>query len=165
MPFCRWIIKLGQEYFSLRRLATMPTTPWCHTSLESTRALRSCWGRNSICSTAWAKMSCSTAWRSRLRPHSSRAMRSASSGSPVSSRSAASSASPMRPAALIRGARTKPICTEEISRSASPVSRSRAWRPRKSELPMASSPRWTMVRFSSVICITSATVPMAARVQ
>ena len=26
LPF-RWIIKLGREYFSLRRLATMPTTP------------------------------------------------------------------------------------------------------------------------------------------
>ena len=71
----------------------------------------------------------------------------------------------MRPAALIRGARTKPIWMEETSRSASPVSRSRACRPRKSVLPMASSPRQTMVRFSPVMGITSATVPMAARVQ
>ncbi len=38
-------MKLGQEYFSLRREATMPTTPWCQPSLARTRALRSLWGR------------------------------------------------------------------------------------------------------------------------
>ena len=42
-----------------------------------------------------------------------------------SSSSAALSAAPMRPAALIRGASTKPICTEEISFPLRPASRSR----------------------------------------
>lgn len=32
-------MKLGQAYFSLRREATIPTTPWCQSSLERTRAL------------------------------------------------------------------------------------------------------------------------------
>ena len=64
MPFCRWIMKLGQAYFSLRREATIPTTPWCHTSLERTRALRSSARRRPIFSVASAQMACSTACRS-----------------------------------------------------------------------------------------------------
>ena len=38
LPSCRQIINAGQEYFSARREATMPTTPWCHCSPASTRA-------------------------------------------------------------------------------------------------------------------------------
>ena len=53
VPPDRWIIKLGQAYFSERREATMPTTPWCQVSEASTRALRSWGGVSSICSTAW----------------------------------------------------------------------------------------------------------------
>ena len=52
LPF-RWIIKLGREYFSDRRLATMPTTPWCHRLLSSTSALRWRSGIRSIISSAW----------------------------------------------------------------------------------------------------------------
>ena len=102
-------MKLGQEYFSLRREATIPTTPWCHFSLARTRALRSSCRRTWICRTASAQMACSTAWRSRFSSQSSRASSSARARSRVSSRSAARSAAPMRPAALIRGERTKPI--------------------------------------------------------
>ena len=49
----RWIIKLGQENFSLRREATMPTTPWCQVSEARTSALRSSSGSASIISSAW----------------------------------------------------------------------------------------------------------------
>ena len=75
------------------------------------------------------------------------------------------SASPIRPAALMRGDSTKPICTEVISFLSNPASAKRAWRPMKSLRSMEARPRDTMVRFSPDICITSATVPMAARVQ
>ena len=165
MPPFRWIMKLGQEYCSLRREATMPTTPWCQCSLASTRALRSLAGRRLIWSTASAQISCSTLWRSRLSWQSSLASSSARCGSAHSRSSAARSASPMRPAALIRGERAKPTWTEESGLSESPASRSSAWSPAKSVWGRASSPQETMVRFSPSISITSAMVPMAARVQ
>ena len=165
MPSFRWIMKLGQEYFSLRREATMPTTPWCQRSLARTRALRSEVGRRPIWSMASAQMSCSTLWRSRFSWQSSRANSSARPGSAHSRSSAARSASPIRPAALIRGERAKPTWTEERGLSERPASRSRAWRPAKSVWGRASRPQETMVRFSPSISITSAMVPMAARVQ
>ena len=71
----------------------------------------------------------------------------------------------MRPAALMRGASTKPIWMDESGLPSSPASRSSACRPMMSLWPMASSPMLTMARFSSSIRITSATVPMAASVQ
>ena len=158
-------MKLGQAYFSLRREATIPTTPWCQSSLERTRALRSSARRRSIFSVASAQMACSTACRSRFRSHRAFASSSARAGSSVSSRSAARSAAPMRPAALILGASTKPIWTEVMGLPRSPASFSRAWTPTKSVWGRASSPQKAMVRFSPSIRITSAMVPMAARVQ
>ena len=61
----------------------------------------------------------------------------------------------MRPAALIRGASTNPICTEVMGLFSSPASFSRAWMPTKSVWGSA----------SPSIRMTSAMVPMAARVQ
>ena len=75
------------------------------------------------------------------------------------------SASPMRPAALMRGASTKPICTDVTAFSDSPASCNSACRPMKSEWSIEASPRETSVRFSPDICMTSATVPTAASVQ
>ena len=71
----------------------------------------------------------------------------------------------MRPAALMRGASTKPTCTEVMALSMRPASCSRAWRPMKSDWVMHSKPRETMMRFSPDMGITSAMVPMAAKVQ
>ena len=158
-------MKLGQAYFSLRREATMPTTPWCQCSLESTRALRSSLGSRPIFSTASAQMACSTAWRSRLSSHSSLASSSARAGSEVSRRSAARSAAPMRPAALMRGESTKPIWMEVMGFPRRPASFKRACTPTKSVWGRACSPQETMVRFSPSMRMTSAMVPMAARVQ
>ena len=111
------------------------------------------------------KISCSTLWRSRFNSHSSRASFSARMGSSVKSNSAASSARPILPAALMRGASTKPIWMDEIGREVSPASRSSACRPVKSLRSIPSRPHCTMVRFSPSMRMTSAIVPMAASVQ
>jgi len=71
----------------------------------------------------------------------------------------------MRPAALMRGASTKPIWIDEMGRDVSPASRSSACSPVKSLRSMLSSPHCTMVRFSPSMRMTSAIVPMAASVQ
>ena len=102
MPPSRQIIKQGQAYFSARREATMPTTPWCHWPPASTMALR--WGFSSRYRTHCWKISPSISWRSRLSSHSSSASVSARTGSRVRNSSTATSAIPIRPEALIRGA-------------------------------------------------------------
>ena len=63
----------------------------------------------------------------------------------------------------MRGARVYPTDVEVRGFSSSPASRSRAFRPGRRVRRSSASPRRTMVRFSPVRLITSATVPMAAR--
>ena len=103
VPLSRQIIKQGQAYFSARREATMPTTPWCHWLPASTMA--PCWGFSSRRSTHCLKISPSMPCRSRFSSHSSTASSSARAGSWVRNSSTATSARPIRPEALIRGAR------------------------------------------------------------
>ena len=93
------------------RPAAMPTTPRCQPSAQATRI-----GGSSASPAKRSRAASSTrVWasrRTRLRSSSSSASCSARSGSRVSSSSRAGSASPIRPAALIRGPMRKPMSDE-----------------------------------------------------
>ena len=141
----------------------MPTTPWCHPSPAMTTQGRARPGSWPMRSTQASKISSSMAWRVRLSWHRYSARASARRGSSVSSSSRAASACSSRPAALIRGARVYPTVTAVTGLPWAPASRSRAASPGRLVRDRASSPRVTMVRFSPVRAITSATVPTAAR--
>ncbi len=69
----------------------------------------------------------------------------------------------MRPAALMRGAKVKPMQEAVRLLPSAPASRMRALSPGRRVLASAWRPRRTMARFSPESCMTSATVPMAAR--
>ena len=103
IPWSRQIINAGQPYRSVRREATMPTTPWCHSGSASSTA--PFWGARSSRSTHCRKISPSMVCRSRFRAHSSWASCSPRSRSLVRRSSTAIWARPIRPEALIRGAR------------------------------------------------------------
>ena len=81
----------------------------------------------------------------------------------MSSKSTAKKGQPIRPAALMRGAREKLIKEAVMGFSLMRDSFSSMASPTRRVLGMRFSPKVTMERFSPVSCITSATVPMAAR--
>ena len=92
-----------------------------------------------------------------------RARPAARAGSWQSTSCRAVTALSIRPAAFSRGAMPKLTLSALTVLPASPVSSSRAHRPGRWVCCRLCSPALTMVRFSPVRGITSATVPMAAR--
>ncbi len=88
---------------------------------------------------------------------------SAASGVCASSRFAASSASPTRPAALSRGARTNPTVSRSTVSGATCARARSAAIPGRAAVRIRASPSRAIERFSPRIGTTSDTVPMVAR--
>ena len=97
-------IMAGLWYWSTKREATMPMTPKCQSGLNSTSAeIRSIFSCSSICSTASFIVVVSVSRRFALIPSNSLAIKLASGSSLAINNFTAVDASPIRPAALIRG--------------------------------------------------------------
>ena len=164
-PSSRQIINAGQPYRSVRREATMPTTPWCQLRIGQQRRAAASGGlRSSQIHALPQKISPSMACRSRFRAHSSWASGWPRSRSLVR-RSSSRHLGPAHPAGGVDPGRQgvadggggdglvlQPRLPDQQGQ-AQPAGVGRA--------PPA--PGRTMVRFSPVIGITSATVPTAAR--
>ena len=154
----------GRPYFSTRREATIPMTPWCqplpHSSM--TRSSVRPGSAASISSTAFS-IFCSVSWRRALISFSRWARTAARAGSSHRTSCKAAAALSIRPAALSRGAMPKLTLSAVTGLPARPTSSSRAARPGRSVCCRCCRPALTMVRFSPVRGMTSAMVPMAAR--
>ena len=158
----------GRLKRSLRREATMPTTPWCQASFHKQileRAAKSCC---SSCLAKWARaVSCmplSITRRSRLMRSSSLAIVCASTGSSVSKRRIPSVISAKRPAALSRGPSAKPKSKALAFMGSRAAALKRAVIP-SWQLPFCirRKPLATKMRLLRSSCATSATVPRATK--
>ncbi len=139
----------------------MPMTPWCHAALARTMLSTLC--ARSSSATQASKMASSTLCRFRFSSQRSKAYCKAASRLSVKMSSTAIPASPIRPAALMRGARQNPTVVELTVRRFVPASSIRESSPARLLSRRDCSPRYTSVRFSPSRSITSATVPTAAR--
>ena len=101
--------------------------------------------------------------RLRLAASSSAASAVASSGVSLSSRRAATSASPIRPAALIRGATANASVSTSTALAATPAAARSAAIPGRGSRRIRSSPRRTIARVSPRIGTMSAMLPIVAR--
>ena len=152
----------GRLNSSLRRDAHRPMTPGCQVGDDRMSEA----GSSSCCLTmfrASVSMLRSRCWRRVFSSSILRAMAMASSSLPVRSSCTDSSASAMRPAALSRGARRKPIMLAATGPSGMPHRFLRALMPGRHPWAIISSPLRTKIRFSSSIGTISAMVPRATR--
>ena len=101
-------------------------------------------------------------WRTAFSLFSSAAMASAFASSLVTKSSTADWACSKRPTALRRGAKIKPIFSEETLSRLQPLAFIKACKPTREVLPMAFKPRRTISLFSPNKGTISATVPKAA---
>ncbi len=144
------------------RLATMPLTPSCHPSPPNTRQ-----GPPSYSSAARAvteaAMDASVARRSSLMASRRPASVAASTGSWETSRSNATSTSPMRPAALRRGTSENGRSSASMEERSARLEAASATRPGREVRRMDATPSATRARFSPTSSIMSLTVPRLAR--
>ena len=158
----------GRLKRSLRREATIPTTPWCHSGFQRQILVRWPIVPANWSSARWARaascMPASITRRSRLMRSSSWAIIIASSVLSVSSKRMPKVISAKRPAALRRGPIAKPKSKVFALRG----SRLAAWN--KACIPAWDIPVWmrfkpleTSTRLLRSSCATSATVPSATR--
>ena len=155
-----WKIRAGRWYCSLKRPATIPTTPAGQLGSDSIII----WGMGP-CPSLWLTWSIILATRS-LRSWFFSLIKAnsswASSSSWVLSSSKAGVGSPNRPIALSRGPMVKPIVSAVIFSISTCSSSSSNRKPMRMVSRMSWRPLRTRVRFSSRRETTSLTVPMAA---
>ena len=152
----------GTPYSPTKRDATMPFTPSCHPSPATTSTRSPAYSR-----CAWASAtseSSASIWRRRVFTASSFcASRLASSKLSDMSKSSASAASSMRPAALSRGTSEKLRFVEVSALPSMPETAASAAMHGRGASFIWRSPSDTRARFSSRIGMRSATVPNVAK--
>ncbi len=158
----------GRWKRSLRRDATMPTTPWCHVGRYRQSVEPPAFAASAVApSRSASASSCietSTSRRSRLSRSSSDAIARASSGSSVTRQRMPTVMSARRPAALSRGPATKPRSLAVARAGSRPATRNSASMPGCARpARMRRRPCSTRMRFAWSSRTTSATVPSATR--
>ncbi len=151
----------GRENLSTRREATMPITPGCQPSQESTMALPV--SEPASMSSACLSVSASIFWRDAFSLPSLAASSTASFASSLTSSRRATEAQATRPAAFILGAIWKAMFSAVTLPGLRSTEFLSARSPGRRVFSSSFSPKLTSTLFSSTRGTMSATVPMATR--